>query len=302
MNIEENVVKIPDPLERRAQKIEAALTRRARGDGEWIEGTIELAIELTGARGDFRDNDRAFGRWLDQRFGDRAPARTNRAILIKWGADPNQIRAILEKSESRSIQIIDRMFSHARKHPQVVGAPRGHGRPRRVNKVEAVAEALKTETGQWPSTKKLAEVAGVGPRNADNALRAVKAVEDAIGRAPDITYTKAQDHHVEARIRAATKELEKAAQAREASFWERVTKEANASCAKRFPHLQERENDVVRAERHWRTVANNHKPIFTDAEYRDLLLCTHEANPSEETRKRAFMALKAAKLQLTGKK
>ena len=140
------------------------------------------------------------------------------------------------------------------------------------------------------------------PRNADNALRTVKAVEEAVGYAPEIIYTKAQEHHVEARIKAVTKELEKANKAREAMFWERVTKEANASCAKRFPHLQERENDVIRAEKHWRAVASNHKPIFTDAEYRDLLLCTHEANPSEETRKRAFMALKAAKLQLTGKK
>ena len=135
------------------------------------------------------------------------------------------------------------------------------GRSRKPNKVEAVAEALKTETGHWPDKKTLATVAGVHSRNADNALRTVRAVEDATGHAPEITYTKAQDHHVEARIRAATKELEKAAQAREATFWERVTQEANASCEKRFPNLQERENDVVKAERHWRNVANNHKPI-----------------------------------------
>ena len=42
--------------------------------------------------------------------------------------------------------------------------------------------------------------------------------------------------------------------------------------------------------------------IFTEPEYRDILLCTHEANPSEETRKRAFMALNAKKIQLTGKR
>ena len=38
MNTEENVVKMPDPLERRALRIEAAMERRkVKGDQDWIE-------------------------------------------------------------------------------------------------------------------------------------------------------------------------------------------------------------------------------------------------------------------------
>ena len=44
---EDNVVKMPDRLERRAQRIEAAMKRRESSDRDWIEGTLELgAVEL----------------------------------------------------------------------------------------------------------------------------------------------------------------------------------------------------------------------------------------------------------------
>ena len=106
MNTEENVVKMPDPLERRALRIEAAMVRRdranserERADKDWAEATLELAVELAGARADLR-SDQAFGDWLEKQFGARAPAKTNRAILIRWGDAPEEARAILEKAES----------------------------------------------------------------------------------------------------------------------------------------------------------------------------------------------------------
>lgn len=64
MNPQDNVVKgVFDPLERRALRIEAAMKRRAKGDQEWIEGTIDLAVELAGAREEFTA-DQAFGGWF----------------------------------------------------------------------------------------------------------------------------------------------------------------------------------------------------------------------------------------------
>ena len=69
---------------------------------------------------------------------------------------------------------------------------------------------------------------------------------------------------------------------------------------KLFPTLEELQNKAKLNEKYYRELIEKHA-IFTEAEYRDILLCTHEGNPSEETRKRAFMALNAKKLQLTGK-
>ena len=61
------VIEMPDPLERRAQKIEAALDRQedandrsSRADKDWKEATFELAVELTAAKKELRTN-RAFG-------------------------------------------------------------------------------------------------------------------------------------------------------------------------------------------------------------------------------------------------
>jgi hypothetical protein len=93
--------------EERAQRIEAAMVRRAFGEKEWIEGTIDLAVELAAARDEHLSNI-AFGAWCDQRFGEAALPRNERPILIRWGRDPHRIRAILEQSGSRSIQIIER--------------------------------------------------------------------------------------------------------------------------------------------------------------------------------------------------
>ena len=65
--------------------------------------------------------------------------------------------------------------------------------------------------------------------------------------------------------------------------------------------LNRKKLEAFQQKRDYEKLFNNHEHIFTMAEYNDLLLCTHEANPSPETRKRAFMALNARKFQLTGK-
>jgi hypothetical protein len=103
----------PDSLERRAKRIDAALSRCARGRDaalsgrkEWIEASLDLATELGGARAE-HSGDREFGRWLEQMAGDKAPGPHERRILIRWAKDPVQARALMEASESWSIQLID---------------------------------------------------------------------------------------------------------------------------------------------------------------------------------------------------
>jgi transposase len=117
-------------------------------------------------------------------------------------------------------------------------------------------------------------------------LRAARSVEQ-------YTYTKAQDTHVEARVKARLAELE-------ATFEKRV-QEANQKQIKiLFPDLKAIQDRAALTEKLYRSQLEK-IAILTEAEYRDILLCTHEGNPSPETRKRAFIALNAKKLQLTGK-
>ena len=299
MTENENVVKLPDPLERRALRIEAAIARRDKGRVEWIEGTIILAEELYGAYLD-HSSTQAFGKWFGGRFNSAIKSTfsgPDRAILIRWGAaTTDELRAVLEKDESTSIQGI------AKRHPELGKPKRTYTKratpaaplldavtpmskpapppPPKPNKIEAVAQIIKEETGQWPSSIKLAQVAGVNPRNADNALRTVKAVEAAVQQLPLPTYTKAQDRQVEARIKVL-----------EAEFDERVRLtmlEHNKDYrAKLATMIKEASEEHV----YYRKLINSHRPIFNDTEYMNIVRACHPDNSAgKETRESAFRA------------
>lgn len=286
MSTDDNVVKIPDRLERRAQKIEAALRRRDDAKTDWKEATLELAIELAGARSEL-PSDQVFGKWYDERFANASkPGEHERAILIRWGNAPEEARAILERTDSQSIQMIDRRFR--RSEPAIIGE-----RPT-VAKDEAkeIARAYKAEHGHYPSRDRIIQAHRVASATADQALAEVR-IEDRI--APqEITYTKAQEHHLEARLKILN-------QAREAEFEARVVQETKKRIDILFPKLERLEESAKINEKYYRERLEK-MAIFTEAEYRDILFCTHEANPSKETRERAFIALNAKKLQLTGKR
>ena len=54
---------------------------------------------------------------------------------------------------------------------------------------------------------------------------------------------------------------------------------------------------------HYGQMINNHNPIFTEEEFRTIIICLHPDNSaSKEKRDTAFKAVQARKLQLTGKK
>jgi hypothetical protein len=292
MTVEDNIIKMPDRLERRAQKIEAAMARRAKGDSEWVEATLELAVELAGARADHGNDNNAFGRWLNERFGNRAPSHQDRAALIRWGKDPAQTRIMLENRETNSIRQIDEGFTNPGKTPSFqppVTKPR-------INEVEIVAATIKAETGKWPDSKTLAQVTGKSTRAADNALRTVKAVEEAVTVPSEVRYTKAQEYHLDARLKARTRQLE-------ADFNERVRLamlEHNKEYRKGLEELQQKAREQINLHEK----LNNHfRPIFTEIEFMTIMTCLHPDNSaSKEKRDTAFKAFNAVKFQLTGKK
>ena len=290
MPADDNVVKMPDRLERRAQKIEAAMARRAKGDEEWIEGTIELAVELAGARDD-HSGDREFGRWLDGRFGDNRLPKDEQSALIQWGRDPAQTRIMLEKAETRSIQMIHRSFRNATKE-------RFHSTGKTTTPKREQAEASirehKARTGSYPSVIEAGEESGLSRIVIEPALAAVKA-EDRMAPS-ELRFIKAQDLHVEARIRALDKEREK-------TFDERVRLGVLERNAGYLAALEKLEKEASEKRERYDTLINSYRPIFTDTEFTVILTCLHPDNSaSPEKRDTAFKAFNAMKLQLTGKK
>ena len=166
----------------------------------------------------------------------------------------------------------------------------------RINKVEAIAETLKSQTGQWPDSNTLARTANVSSRAADNALRTVKAVEQGREETSIVTpmFTKAQDHHVEARVKVRLRELEQ-------EFDARVQRETKANIDKLFPKLEQlREEAKITKELYMDRLEK--RAIFKLSEYMDIVKCCHPDNSaSTEVRQRAFILVSGNKLQLTGR-
>ena len=293
----DKVVKLPDMLERRALKIEAAMKRRAKGDSEWIEGTLELAIELAAVRDEYGGNDRGFGGWLDTRFGNKAPSHQDRAILIQWGRTPDKIRIVLEKTESRSIQLIDRNEVTFTSASRDISSPLPPSKPatKPVTKTDAainLARAMKQQSGKMPKRNDLARVAKVHNSVADAALRIVRAEAEAPPLQPQ--FNKAQDFEVEARVKARVLELEK-------EFNARVIAENKKQIDILFPRLEKMREDAKRTEKLYREQIAK-IAILTEAEYLDILKTCHPDNVATKVvRERAFIAVNSKKLQLTGK-
>ena len=167
--------------------------------------------------------------------------------------------------------------------------------PQRVNKAEEIVKAIRAETGKWPDRKTVSDISGVSPRAVDNAMRTVKAVEEARTVSEVFTYTKAQDHHLEARLKVLDAEREK-------TFNERVAAQNREDIAKLFPKLQTIQDQAALNEKLYRELIAKHA-IFTEAECMDIIKACHPDNSATtEVRQRAFIAINAKKLQLTGKK
>jgi hypothetical protein len=281
---EDNVLKMPDRLERRAQKIEAAMKRRENGDKEWIEGTLELAVELAGARAELQA-DQAFGKWCGSRFGTNVIPRDERAILVQWGQNPEQTRLMLEKAESHSIQMIDRRFRSATKPPKVSAATT----PKRTA-AAATIRAQKAVTGVYPTVAQAIKASGLSRIVIEPALATVKAEDNIAPTEPRLT--KADNAFIEATIKIRLQELEK-------TFEARVLAEYQCRANLMFPMLQEIKDRVSIRDKYL-TEQLNKSAVFTKAEYIDVLFCVRNEHVSQERRDRATIALETKKIRLVG--
>lgn len=95
-----NIIQMPDSLNRRVPRIHVAHERTQHGRQEWIEGTIELAIELAAARAEFPSNH-GFGVWLAENDIDDY-TKDDRAALIGMGENIDITRRVLAETDRMS--------------------------------------------------------------------------------------------------------------------------------------------------------------------------------------------------------
>jgi hypothetical protein len=165
-------------------------------------------------------------------------------------------------------------------------------RKTRPNKPEAIATAMKVVTGKFPDRDELSKVAGIHPRSADNTLRVVKRVEEvqeAQGTPIELRFTKAQELHIEARIKAEAAQLM-------ATFNAAVEQKVNEILANRD------KQDIETIEQANTLLAHSSgrlRPPFTAEEYASVLLrALHPDTSTPENRLEAFKLVNNKKLLL----
>lgn len=105
---DENVYQFPTQLQRLANEILDYLTRDGRNRDEWIEIQIGICTRLAEARGQF-SADIEFGQWCETNgFGTKELNHQDRAAAIAMAGDPQALRACLEATTRRSLQLIHR--------------------------------------------------------------------------------------------------------------------------------------------------------------------------------------------------
>ena len=296
----ENVVKFPNELTNLFKDAHRAIAMGAESKQKFVEGKLLLSASLAAIRERFDDNE-AFGKACSEHgLGENIVSKNERSILIQWAERPEWTRTVLEKTERTSIRMIharewiDQSLPSAGKSPANQKPPGGKA-------FEPIADFIRAEearTGELPRENDITRATGASSGTVHTVSAVFRALRaDADSTAP-LRFTKAQEHHVEMRVKT---EVKSAIEQLNASFEIEVQKRNKADIDKLFPDLEEMRKKAATNERYFREQMEKHA-IFTEAEYRDLLLCTHESNPSDETRKRAFMALSAKRLQLTGKR
>lgn len=90
-------------LDRLASRIKDDIDKIEQSREDWVETTLDLAAALAEARKHFPSNNK-FSAWFEE--NQFLLGKNERMALIAFGEDIERARAILGKTESRSVQII----------------------------------------------------------------------------------------------------------------------------------------------------------------------------------------------------
>jgi hypothetical protein len=325
---DDNIVKLPDALERRALKIEAAIARSTKGKIEWIEGTIELAIEMAGARDEFPANQ-AFGEWFDSRLGNVAITPHDRAALIQWGREPDRTRKVLEKTERISYRTIHDnewvVRNTYREIPRPVTPPPPEPKALPMPPPQLTSPAA-TPTPQPTQAKPQSQAAAtrkyMEKLNREQDIRQGKSVpplplekeaQDNINqqvreRAANISgltgkARRAFEKTISTEMTKLVIELRSYKEKTDIEAQEKIRVGAQELLTRQLPDYEKTLTEARRREVYYRDLTKAVKIPLTLQEYSDVVMCCHPDNSaSNEKRHTTLQMLNAKRFNLTGKK
>jgi len=171
----DNILHMPSPLERLADKLRGFLSKDAANRQEWIEIQEGKCLTLAEMRDQF-PADIEFGHWCDENgFGKEVVDHRTRAAAITMGRQPEALRECLEVTERKSLEAICRFefrrFTNVRKPKSRSAEPKPRGR--RPTKVPPamVEEALRRLNAGEPINKsQLGEMFDLGKNTVERAI------------------------------------------------------------------------------------------------------------------------------------
>jgi hypothetical protein len=101
----DNVIPMPEPLDKLAAQIHADLDANERDQANWIQRTLRIAGKLAEARERFQKDNNAFGYWLVDVGLDRID-KNDRIGYLGIAANPAISCRVLAETTRRSIQLI----------------------------------------------------------------------------------------------------------------------------------------------------------------------------------------------------
>jgi hypothetical protein len=271
------------------------LEKSDRKFGEWIknnkldDGVFELQQERTAAMQIAKIvTSMDIGNGIDGYFID-VTINGHPIPLSECGnARPSHIMAWYNEMR-REHTALPTAHAVSRKAP----SQKPYGGPKRDKAVAAIL-TYEAEHGELPSAVWGETAPGVTPSTYYHTLREIKSIR--AGAAGPLKFTKAQEQHVEAKLKAHMKRSN-------AEFDERVRLAVLEENKDYRAVLDKSKREASEKFLMYEELINNYNTIFTEAEFANIRFCLHPDNSaSADKRQLAFTTFNIKKLQLTGKK
>lgn len=292
---DDKVTALPSLLERLGLRIDQAWQRTREGEGEWIDGSLELAQALAEGRGRFR-SDTAFGVWLKE-SGHHHVSHQGRAALINFASDISLAREILTETASRSYELIwrangNRFTSVRNPDKPKRGRPRGTKlKPRPLEHRAAAAKSLdegltreqiSAETGLSDKVVQLSREREIGRREMFTELLDAVAAEN---------FQEKGKLRIEDAIRIHQKRLDKQFEQVVNTEVRRRIDAANDAMRANYARLSQENLNLTRIV--------NQRGVFTETQYKQMLvLCHPDSSASPQLKAELLQVLIQNKMRL----
>jgi hypothetical protein len=272
--IEDNVLHLPTPLERLADKLRDYLARETTNREEWVEIQIGKCATLVEARDQF-PSDPEFGRWCETNgFGKSVLNTETRAACIKMGREPEELRKCLENTKRNSLEMIYRtefrLSWNVPREPSddsnTTPTPKKRLRsPTPQSDVAREAVRAAVERGERINRDKLAKELGTSKSTIQLVAAAERARLDALAEAAEARIDPLAPEQMAPTMRQRYDAALKQARAV-------ITAEVKAKLHEEYDfYIQAHNKRIVEADK----IIASHRGVITRREFRMIMACLH---------------------------